>query len=769
VFTENRLELLKALTAQAAISIVNANLYTKLENNISELCKSEEKFRVIFDQAFQFIGVLDVDGKLLQANRSSLQFAGINEDDVIGKPFWDTPWWSHSDSLRQQLKEAVREAVKGEMVRFEATHNAPDGHVGYIDFSLKPVTDSDGNVVLLIPEGRDITELKQAEEEVLLMNFALDNVREAAFLIDETAHFRFVNDGACRSLGYTREELLKLSVSDLDPEWPVERWPEHWRELQNKRSLVFESNHQTKDGRLFPVEISANYFQYGDKDYNLALVRDITERKLAEDEIKLYRDSLEEKVELRTEDLRLARDAADTANKAKSTFLANMSHELRTPLNSILGFSNMMQQDKSLSASQIEILDIINRSGEHLLSLINDVLEIAKIEAGRVQLEVSTIDLHTLLRELSDMMHLRAKQKGLTLELDQCPDLPRYIKCDEARLRQIIVNLLGNAVKFTPAGKITLRLRTRENKNEHLIIEVEDTGPGISKDDQQKLFRPFAQLQSGNEQGGTGLGLSLVKQYVELMDGDVSLESELGKGATFRVELPLEVVAEASLSREGSETKKNVVGLAPDQKSFRILIAEDQQDNQLLLVKLMADINMEVKTANNGKECVQIFKDWKPDLIWMDRLMPVMDGVEAINRIRELSGGDDVKIVIVTASVFKEQEEYLLGMDIDGFVHKPYHINEIYDCMAQLLGMKFIYSEPTVEQTDSTLDAHRLSQLPQELRAELSAALESLHSSAIETAIQKVVEHDSELAKALTKIADALDYQTILNALKEGD
>lgn len=769
VFTENRLELLKALTAQAAISIENASLYKELENNISALRKSEEKFRVIFDQAFQFIGVLDVDGTLLQANKSSLQFAGINEDDVIGKPFWDTPWWSHSSELKQKLKDGVEEALKGEMVRFEATHISPDGNVGYIDFSLKPVKDSEGNVVLLIPEGRDITELKQAEEEVLLMSFALDNVKEAAFLIDKSAHFRFVNDGACRSLGYTREELLELSVSDLDPEWPEERWPDHWRDLQHEHSLVFESSHQTKDGRIFPVEISANYFQYGDEDYNLALVRDITERKLAEDEIKQYRDSLEEKVELRTEDLRLARDAADTANKAKSTFLANMSHELRTPLNSILGFSNMMQQDQTLNEGQIETLDIINRSGEHLLKLINDVLEIAKIEAGRVQLEISTVDLHALSREVSDMMRLRAQQKGLSLELEQSVELPRYIKSDEARLRQIMVNLLGNAVKFTPAGKITLRLKTKENKKGHLIIEVADTGPGISKDDQHKMFRPFIQLTSGAEQGGTGLGLSLVQQYVELMDGDVSLQSELGEGTTFCVELPLEVVAEEAVTREGSEIHKNVVGLAPDQNSYRILVAEDQQDNQLLLVKLMADINMEVKTANNGKECIEIFKEWKPDLIWMDRLMPVMDGAEATNYIRELPDGDDVKIVIVTASVFKEQEEYILGADIDGFVHKPYHINEIYDCMAQLLDVKFIYSEPTVEQAEPILDAHRISQLPHELQTELCTALESLHSDTIDAAIQKVIEYDSELADTLSKIAGALDYQTILNALKEGD
>jgi PAS domain S-box-containing protein len=771
VFTENRIEMLNALVSQAAISIENAGLYAELENNISALRKSEEKFRVVFDQTFQFIGVLDTEGTLLQANRSSLQFAGLSEDDVIGKPFWDTPWWTHSKELRQQLKDAVKDAVKGELVRFEATHYSPDGQVNYIDFSLKPVTDVDGKVVLLIPEGRNITELKQAEEEVLLMSFALDNVREEVFLIDTNARFRFVNEGACRALGYTREELLNMCVADIDPDWPAERWEEHWRELQIKRSMLFEGQHRTKEGRVFPVEISANYFQYGQHDFNLALARDITERKQAEYEVKRYRETLEDKVQQRTEDLRLARDAADTANKAKSTFLANMSHELRTPLNAILGFSHIMQQDKSVSASQRQTLDIINNSGEHLLKLINDVLEIAKIEAGKLELEIATFDLHALVREVSDMMQLRAEQKGLQLELDQSSEFPRYINGDEARVRQILVNLLSNAVKFTDKGMVTIRLSVKNNAHHHLLLEVEDSGVGISAEDQETLFKPFVQFPEGKSQGGTGLGLSIVQQFVKLMGGNIIVESALGKGSLFRVELPLDEAEEEDVSNLCEEGRGDVIGLVPGQPTYRILIAEDQYDNQLLLIKLMTDIGMEVMAANDGNECVRIFKEWKPDLIWMDRRMPMLDGVDATKRIRKLPKGDTVKIIAVTASAFKEQQDELMASKIDGFVSKPYRFNEIYDCLEKQLGLKFIYSDKSPEQKSlpTTLKPEMLAGVGAELRTALRNALDTLDRGHIEEVILQIGEKDRELAELLKGLCANFDYPSILNALEEAE
>ncbi len=539
--------------------------------------------------------------------------------------------------------------------------------------------------------------------------------------------------------------------------------------LENKQPYNIVHRLLMKGGRIKYVNERCETFYdaVGKPVRSVGTVQDITEQKLREDELRRYRDHLEETVQQRTEELRLARDAAETANKAKSVFLANMSHELRTPLNAILGFSQMMQQDPHLNANQHETLDIINNSGEHLLKLINDVLEIAKIEAGKLQLDIATFDLQGLVREVSDMMRLRAEQKGLQLELDQSSEFPRYIKGDEARLRQILVNLVSNAVKFTDEGIVTIRLSIKNNARHHLVIEIKDTGPGISKEDQQRLFKPFVQLPEGKTHIGSGLGLSIVHQFVQLMKGTISVDSTPGKGSLFRVELPLNEAEEMDIDRLSDEHHGEVVGLAPGQPTYRILIAEDHRDNQLLLANLMTDIGMEVKTADNGEECVETFKEWKPDLIWMDHRMPVMDGDEATRRIRKMRNGKKVKIVAVTASAFKEQQEELLNAGMDGFVRKPYQFSEIYDSMAQLLGVEFTYSEEApVKPLPSALTPTQLEAIPMTILTELRDAAESLDRERIHTAINHIAELDKKLGHALSHMADEFDYPSILDLLK---
>ncbi len=478
------------------------------------------------------------------------------------------------------------------------------------------------------------------------------------------------------------------------------------------------------------------------------------------------------KLKLRTEQLRLARDAAETANRAKSVFLANMSHELRTPLNAILGFSNLMREDEGLSPEQFQNLEIINHSGEHLLKLINDVLEIAKIEAGKLQLESATLDLQGLVLEVIDMMRLRAQQRGLQLELDQSSSFPRYIKGDEARLRQILVNLVGNAVKFTDKGGVTVRLGVRNEPQRHLRIEVEDTGVGIDEEDLQRLFEPFVQAAETMSRGGTGLGLSIVHQFVQLMGGNVDVESRPGKGSLFVVELPYEEADATQIPQLIEAGQSEVVGLAPGQPAYRILIAEDHRDNQLLLVKLMRDIGLESKIAENGEECVQLFKQWRPHLIWMDRRMPVMDGVEATRQIRRLDEGNKVKIVAVTATVFKEQESELLATGMDALVRKPYHPSEIYSCMEKQLGIEFTYRKKeasTLNASEEPFQQRKLAEIESQLRDDLKRAVESLDSKQISTAIHKIGMVDAELGDSLSRMAREFDYPRILEALKAVD
>jgi len=502
----------------------------------------------------------------------------------------------------------------------------------------------------------------------------------------------------------------------------------------------------------------------------VSLIRSNRRRKRAEAEILRYSDHLEEMVKARTAELAEAKVRAEDANKAKSQFLANMSHELRTPLNAILGFSGLMQRSPDVSDSQRENLTIINRSGEHLLSLINDVLDMAKIEAGRIVLEIAAFDLGALVRDISDMMRFRAEEKGLRLLLDQSSDFPRLIRGDEGKLRQIITNLLGNAIKFTQHGGVTLRLdvKAKSDGRQWLILEVEDSGIGIASEDLGRVFEAFVQAGKTSAHQGTGLGLAISRQFVQLMGGDLTVHSTLGKGSVFRAEFPVEMADESEIFSHKPD-RGLVIGLEPGQPDYRILIVEDQPENQQLLKKLLESLGLRVKVAENGLEGVELFQSWSPHFIWMDRRMPVMDGVEATRRIRQLKGGQAVKIAALTASAFKEQQQEMLDAGMDDFVRKPYRFDEIYECMARHLGIKYIYdSKPTTkESTSRILTAEMLTALPVAQQQQLRDALVSLDSELIASTIRQIGEIDVKLGHILSRLAENFDYPAILNTLDD--
>jgi len=464
-------------------------------------------------------------------------------------------------------------------------------------------------------------------------------------------------------------------------------------------------------------------------------------------------------------------EQAKVANTAKSVFLANMSHELRTPLNAVLGFSSLMRNDPGISKEQRETLDIINRSGENLLNLVNDVLDMAKIEAGRIVVEPAPFDLGKMARNVTDLMRQRAEEKNLLLLLDQSSAFPRFVCADEGKLRQVLINLIGNAIKYTESGGVTLRLgvgKTKLSDISPLVFEIEDTGVGIAAEDQSRIFEPFIQVGKPSDQKGTGLGLAITRQYVEIMGGTLRLESTPGKGSLFRVEVPVQQAQESEVESTAKE-QTQIIGLTPDQPKYRILIVEDEADNQLLLRRLIEPVGFQVRVAGNGSEGVEVFKVWHPHLIWMDRRMPEMDGLEATRRIRTLDGGQEVKIVGLTASVFADQREEVLAAGIDDFISKPYRPAEVFDAMARHLGVRYTYREtPAVPEAGPlvALNPESLASLPKDVREELAVAVVGLDVGQIAEVIHRISALDPALAIELSNYTNRFAYTPILQALR---
>ena len=579
----------------------------------------------------------------------------------------------------------------------------------------------------------------------------LHSMNDSLVVVDKERKIRTVNPATYSLLGYAEGQLVGE---------PIERITSGIGLLDAARlrgeesSSGFEIEYVAQDGLKIPVLASVARMD-DHNDSVICMAQDMRERNRGERE------------------LLSAKEAAESANRAKSAFLANMSHEIRTPLNAIMGYSQLMLRDSNLGSGAKENLNIINRSGVNLLALINDILDMSKIEAGHVKLNPAPFDLLGLVKDLEIMFRLRAETKGLKLEVDISPDCKRSIESDQGKMRQVLVNLLGNAVKFTERGSITLRMSTvqREDHQMWLSTRVEDTGPGIAAEEQAGLFRPFVQSQSGRDvQGGTGLGLAISQQFIRLMGGEIRLASEVGAGSTFYFEVPVQPANGGIVSRQMAT--RRVAGLQPTQQARQVLVVDDDANNRGWLTTLLKIIGFSVREAKDGAEAIRLWQEWKPDLILMDVRMPVMDGMEATSRIRQQPGGTDTVIIALTASAMDEERRVVLQNGANDFVSKPCQEDELLQKMQTHLNVSYLYDDTEAHGSDAgatprpELTRGAVQELPRELVVGLQLAIRNGEKARLNELIERVGERDAKISRALKKLADDYDYDALTHLLE---
>jgi PAS domain S-box-containing protein len=625
----------------------------------------------------------------------------------------------HGDLVESELLD-VNKRLKSEIIERKMAQATLQSilEIVYRDKSdleiMLATTTEHGDAIEYEQYNRAVETMRQSEEQFRTIAESTSMAMFVSRLVDGV--IIYANTSAGTILHRESQQLIQRSIKDLY------YLPSEWESLQQQ----FLQNQRVRDYEIRlcranqePVWVLASLHLIWLKGeqvllstfYDITLLKK-TEIALRESETKLREQAnlLELRVEERTRDLKLAKEAAEAASRSKAAFLANMSHELRTPLNAILGFAQLMLYDQELNEQHKADLQTICNSGNHLLTMINDILEMSKLEAGSVLLREKECYLYDIVDTARDMLSLKAQEKELSFEVNIHQDVPPYIFTDEGKLRQILINLIGNAIKFTDLGHICVRVYVRGLPEEAqsmvgsyselpriLCFDVEDTGAGISESEVSTLFQPFIQTDSGRRsQEGTGLGLSISYNYVKLMGGQMSVTSKVGVGSTFSFHIPVNSLDLLSIDAP-IKSPNRVIGIEGNQ-IYRILIAEDTRLNRQLLTRILSPLGFDVREVSNGQDAIAIWQSWSPHLIWMDVRMPIMNGQEAASAIREIESmrnipeSQKVRIIALTASLVNLREEELFLNGFDGFLAKPFTEDKIFARMAEHLNLKYIYN-----------------------------------------------------------------------------
>jgi PAS domain S-box-containing protein len=612
---------------------------------------------------------------------------------------------------------------------------------------------------------------RQADAQARKTELILNSAGEGIFGLDLQGYGIFVNPAAENMLGFHPQELIGQEIHILTHHSQTHDGPDEIEQCpiyQTMHDGLPHENAETvfwrKDGTPFPVAFTSTpIYESGKLAGAVVTFNDITEH-------------------LRAEKDRFVRVVSEQANKAKSTFLANMGHEIRTPMNAVLGCAQLLLNDQSFSARQTELLRIIERSGGHLLDLINDILDISMIEAGRVSLNEAVFDVHDLLQDMKAVFSMSAEAKGIRFFMDYEEILPRYILADGGKLRQVLVNLLGNAIKFTDKGGVVLRVRTDckpvqsgENLGDmqhcSLLFEVEDSGSGISEEVLDKLFSPFEQPSGGVKPGGTGLGLPISSKLVQLMGARLSVESKVGIGSCFFFRLPVQAQLSKKECRLEKVDTRPVVGLELGSEPFCILVVDDSDANRVLLRRILEMAGFTVVEAGNGQEAIDSFEKFAPQAVLMDIQMPVMDGLEATRRLKATEKGRSVPFIAITGNAFDEDQKKGMAIGMAAYLCKPFRAEELLRMLGGCLDLRSLYQEtaPNPSPREQGVTPEMLALLPRELLASLRQAVAEGDTACLRELIARVQEKDAAAAVGLQTLADRYDYQQLDALLKKGE
>jgi PAS domain S-box-containing protein len=728
----------------------------ELKQEITKRKQVEEqlrKFSRAIEQSANTIVIADLNGTIEFVNPAFSIKTGYSSREAIGQ---NPRLLKSGKQPSEYYTELWSTITSGQVWTGELCNKRKNGELYWEFATISPIKDQNGKTTHYVAIKEDITQRKQAEEALRIYQFIVDKASIQIFWSDKNAQLYYVNEAACNTLGYSKDELLSMTMMDIDTDYTEDIWHLHWEQLKQLKQLRLESYHKAKDGRSYPIEISANFIEFQSQELNVAFVQDISEHKQA------------------LEDLKIAKELAESANQAKSTFLANMSHELRTPLNGILGYTQILNRDKILADR--EGLQIIQRCGEHLLTLINDILDLSKIEADKLELVSADFRLPEFLTDIADLFKMRAEQKGIKFVYEPLSQLPTAVHADEKRLRQVLLNLLSNAVKFTHQGKVTFKVNytpfQEENKGT-IRFEVEDSGEGIAEKDLEVIFLPFQQVGEHNHKiEGTGLGLSISQKLVKMMGGLLQVQSTYSIGTLFWFEIPVHSCQVALPEnrtlqptfigfkippRIGSNppvsttTGKIDSPLSPGTNAtlslqevggdFRILVVDDNRENCAVLTNLFTPLGFNVLEAIDGQDALTKAPAFHPEVIIMDLKMPVMDGLECTRRLRQDAQFKKTVIIALSASVFKENQQSSFEAGCNAFLTKPINMDQLLQTLAEHCSLEWIYETPTTQNPVAV-------PLPTQMMSPAVEQTQALFKLAKSGKVKEIIKTAEELSKA---------------------